>query len=68
MDLVYVVDNTSSKNVLLFTINVRNTPGPLEAMKVNLWILVKQRKRGRTRGKKIWLQVSQIDDDNKTRL
>jgi hypothetical protein len=66
MDLVYVVDNTSSKNVLLFTINVRNTPGPLEAMKVNLWILVKQRKRGRTRGKKIWLQVSQIDDDNKT--
>ncbi|XP_071158646.1 uncharacterized protein [Mytilus edulis] len=57
-------DNTTGKNTLLFTIDVRNNPGPLEAIKAHLWILVKQRKQGRTRGKKIWLRVSQINDTN----
>lgn len=62
----FITDNSTRKNILLFTIDLRNNPGPLEAIKAHLWILVKQRKKGKIRGKKIWLRVLQLNDTNNT--
>ncbi|XP_060076809.1 uncharacterized protein LOC132556414 [Ylistrum balloti] len=56
--------NVSEKDVLSFTIDVTNNPGPLEALSAHLWILMRKRKRKNNRGKKIFLEVLRKDDDD----
>lgn len=62
----FFTDNTTKKNILIFTIDLRNNPGPLEAIKAHLWILVKQRRKAKKIGKRIWLRVLQVNDTNNT--
>ncbi|OWF50456.1 hypothetical protein KP79_PYT19381 [Mizuhopecten yessoensis] len=56
--------NLSARDVLSFTIDVTNNPGPLEALSAHLWILMRKRKRKNNRGKKIFLEVLSIDDND----
>ncbi|XP_033762822.1 uncharacterized protein LOC117344248 [Pecten maximus] len=56
--------NVSERDVLSFTIDVTNNPGPLEALSAHLWILMRKRKRKNNRGKKIFLDVLRIDDND----
>ncbi|XP_069111043.1 uncharacterized protein [Argopecten irradians] len=56
--------NVSERDVLSFTIDVTNNPGPLEALSAHLWILMRKRKRKNNRGKKIFLDVLRIDEDD----
>lgn len=52
--------NISERNVLSFTIDVSSKPKEIEAVSAHLWILMRKRKRGRSRGRKVILRVMKV--------
>ncbi|XP_061185666.1 uncharacterized protein LOC133193741 [Saccostrea echinata] len=53
-------ENISERNVLSFTIDVSTKPKQIEAVSAHLWILMRKRKRGRSKGRKVILRVMKV--------
>lgn len=54
-------ENISGRNVLSFSIDVSTKPKEyIEAVSAHLWILMRKRKRGRSRGRKVILRVMKV--------
>ncbi|XP_062613615.1 uncharacterized protein LOC134275334 isoform X2 [Saccostrea cucullata] len=61
-------ENISERNVLSFTIDVSTKPRQIEAVSAHLWILMRKRKRGRSKGRKVILRVMKVPNQKEEKF